>query len=122
MRGVLVKSIMVSEHKKIVYSSDKNLEITVDKEILYTPLKSKYPSQISIKISDEDFPLKLVLTCNELIESKDLLQGVNPIIARLVKSFVARPAYYGVSSTATLETPKHKLTGFGNYEFMLFRN
>ncbi len=121
MSGVRVKSIMVSEHDIIVYSTDKNLTITVNKEILFAPLKSKYPSQITIQINNEDFPLKLVLNCEELIESKDLLRGVNPLIAWLVKSLVARPAYYGIYSTAILETPDQKIVGFGIYELMLFR-
>jgi len=116
-----IKSIMVSEHDKIVYSTDKNLTITVNKEILHAPLKSKYPSQITIQINDKDFPFELVLNCEELIESKDLLKGVNPLIAWLVKGLVARPAYYGIFSTAILETPNQKLEGFGNIELMLFR-
>jgi len=121
MSGLRVMSTMVSEHDKIVYSTDKNLTITVNKEILHAPLKSKYPSQITIQINDKDFPFELVLNCEELIESKDLLKGVNPLIAWLVKGLVARPAYYGIFSTAILETPNQKLEGFGNIELMLFR-
>jgi len=121
MRGERVKSIMVSEHERIVYSTDKNLTIIVNEETLYAPLKSKYPSQITIQINDEDFPFKLVLNCEELIDSKDLLKGVNPMIARLIKCSVARPAYYGIRSSAILETPDQKYVGFGNYELMLFR-
>jgi hypothetical protein len=121
MSGVKVKSIMVSEHDKIMYSTDKNLTITVNKEMLHAPLKSKFPTQITIQINNEGFPLELILNCEELIESKDLLREVNPLIAWLVKSFVARPAYYGIYSTAILETPNQKLEGFGIYELMLFR-
>jgi hypothetical protein len=121
MSEVRVKSIMVLEHDIIVYGTDKNLTITVNKEILYAPLKSKYPSQITIQINNEDFPLELILNCEELIESKDLLKGVNPLISWLVKSLVARPAYYGIYSTAILETPNQKSVGFGIYESMLFR-
>ncbi len=121
MSEVSVKSIMVSEYDKIVYSTDKNLTITVNNEMFHAPLRSKYPSQISIQINNEDFPFELVLNCEELIESKDLLSGVNPLIAWLVKSFVAKPAYYGIYSTAILDTPNQKLEGFGNYEIMLFR-
>ncbi len=121
MSGVMLKSIMVSEHDIILYSTDKNLTITVDKEIQYAPLKSKYPSQITIQINNKGFPLELILNCEELIESKDLLSGVNPLIAWLIKSLVAKPAYYGIYSTAKLETPNQKLEGFGIYELMLFR-
>ena len=122
MFGEKVKSIMVSEHDKIVYSTDKDLTIKVHNEILYAPLKSKYPSHITIQISNEHFPLELVLNSKGVIESKDLLKGVNPLIAWLIKRLVARPAYYGINSTARLETPDQKLIGFGNYELMLFRN
>jgi hypothetical protein len=119
--GVRVKSIMVSESERIVYSSDKNLSVTVNKELLHAPLKSKYPSQITIRINDEDFPFELVLNCKELIESKDLLKGVNPLIAWLVKGLVARPVYYGILATAILESPDQKIEGIGNFELMLFR-
>jgi len=121
MSGVGLKSIMISEHDKIVFSADENLTITINKEILCEPLKSKYPSQITIQTNNEDFPLELLFNCEELIESKDLLSGVNPLIAWLIKSFIAKPAYYGIWSTAVLETPDQKLEGFGNYELMLFR-
>jgi hypothetical protein len=121
MSGVRVKSIMVSEDDKIVYSTDKNLSISVNNEMFHAPLKSKYPSQITIQINNEDFPFELVLNCEELIESKDLLSGVNPLMAWLVKSFVAKPAYYGIYSRAILKTPNQKLEGLGNYELMLFR-
>jgi hypothetical protein len=121
MRGKSVKSIMVAEHDRIVFSTDKDLTIIVHEEILYKPLKSKYPAQISIQINNEDFPFELVLKCEELIDKKDLLQGVNPVIAWMVKNLVARPAYYGIRSTVTLETPDQKHVGFGNYELMLFR-
>ncbi len=121
MSGLRVKSIMVSKHDKILYCTDKNLTIKVNKEILHASLKSKYPSRITIQSNNEDFPFELVLNCEELIESKDLLRGVNPLIARLVKSFVARPAYYGIYSTAILETQNQKLDGFGISELMLFR-
>jgi hypothetical protein len=122
MGGERLKSIMVAEHNKIVCDTDKNITITVDNELLYAPLKSKYPSQITIQVNNEDFPFKLVLNSKELIESKDLLGGVNPFIAWLAKKLVARPAYYGISSAAILETPNQKSVGFGNYELMLFRN
>jgi hypothetical protein len=121
MSGMSVKAIMVSEHNIIVYSTDKNLTITVNKEKLYAPLKSKYPSKITIQINNNDFPLKLVLDCEELIESKDLLRGVNPLIAGLVKSLVARPAYFGIYSNAILETTNQMSVGFGFYESMLLR-
>jgi hypothetical protein len=122
MRGGIAKSIMVAEHDKIVYSTHEDLTIAVNQEIRFRPLKSKYPSELSIGITDVDFPLELVLSGEELIESKDLLQGISPFIAWLIKNFVARPAYFGITCTAELKTPKHKLTGIGNYEFMLFRN
>jgi hypothetical protein len=121
MSKVRIKAIMVSENDKIVYQTDKNITITVDDEILCESLKSKYPSQITVRIDDEGFPLKLVLTCKELTESKDLLKGVNPLISWLVKSFVAKPAYYGIISSAMLETQNQKLEGFGSYESMFIR-
>ena len=122
MSGMNVKSIMVSEHDKIVYSTDKNITIKINNEIMHAPLKSKYPSQITIQNDNEDFPFKLVLNSKELIESKDLLRGVNPIITWLIKSLIAKPAYYGIYSNAILETSEQKLVGFGFYELMLFRN
>ena len=121
MSGVRLKSIKVLEHDKIVYSADKNLTITFSKETLHAHLRSKYPSQIIIQSNDKDFPLELILNCEELIDSKDLLKGVKPIISWLIKCLVARPAYYGIRSTAILETPNQKLEGFGIYELMLFR-
>jgi hypothetical protein len=121
MGGTRVRSVMVSEHDKIVFVDDKDLTLTFNKEILHVPLKSKYPSQVTIRITNEDYPLKLVLTCEEMVESKDLLRGVNPLISWFVKKLVARPVYYGIYSTAILETAEQKFVGFGIYESMLIR-
>jgi hypothetical protein len=41
MSGVGVRSIMVSEHDKIVFCTDENLTITVNKEMFHAPLKSR---------------------------------------------------------------------------------
>jgi len=122
MKGMRANSMMVAKHDKIVYSTNNNLTLTVDKEIFHAPLKSRYPSQITILTKDENFPINLVLNFEELIDSKNLLKGVNPLIAWLIKNLVARPAYYGVNSTAILEIANQKLVGSGNYELMLFRN
>jgi hypothetical protein len=121
MIGKRVKAIMVSEYDRLIYQTEENMTFTVDKEIMVASLKSKYPSQITIQTINDDFPLKLVLTCKELIESKDLLKGVNPLISWLIKSFVARPAYSGINFTAMLETRNQKLDGFGTYESMILR-
>jgi hypothetical protein len=122
MGGVEVKSIMVSNGEKTEYGIGENLTITTSREIMHVPLRSTYPLRISIQFQSEDLPLELVLNCKGLVESKDLLKGVNPFIARLIKRLVAKPAYYGINATALLETPDQRFTGFGNYELMLFRN
>ncbi len=121
MSGNRLQSIMVAEHDMILYGTDKDLTITVDKEAQNASLKSKYPAQVTVRANNEDFPLEIKLDCEQLVESKDLLGRANPLIARLVKNLVARPAYYGIYATAALETSNRKLAGFGNYELMLFR-
>ena len=121
MNDLKLSSVMISENDKIIFDSDKNFQITVNEETLYEPLKTKYPSQIDILINNEDLPLKIKINSAELIDSKDLLKEVNPLISRLIKCFVSRPSYYGLYSTVTVETKNQKVEGFGIYESVLLR-
>ncbi len=85
---------MIAEEDRIIYSTERDLTLAMEEEIQHKTLKSSYPSRISLRTGDSGFPFKLVLRGKELIEAKDLLDGVNPLIARGIKFLVARPAYY----------------------------
>ena len=57
----------------------------------------------------------------KISDHKDLLEGVNPFIAWLIKRLIAKPAYHGMMTKVNLKVNDYNQEGFGNVESMVFR-
>ena len=57
-----------------------------------------------------------------LLDSQDLLDGVNPFLKWLINAVITNPAYQGLFAKVRLTLLGHTLDGFGNFESMVFRN
>jgi len=115
------QGIMVAEDNKIIHSLYSLTDCTV-KEYGYDEiLKSKYPASIIIKSNDENFPLHAEFEFEKILDHKDLLEGVNPLLKFLIKKLIAKPFYHGIFSRVRLEIKNQMLDGYGNFESMVFR-
>jgi hypothetical protein len=116
-----IKSLMLAENERILFDTGEDISIRVEEESTHPRLKTNYPSRFTLGCDKADLPFRLSISCRELVEAKDLLSGVNPFIAKLIRNLVARPAYYGILATVTLEISAQSYTGSGIYESMQFR-
>jgi hypothetical protein len=120
-RANRTRSLMVAENNKIIHSSNNLIDISVLSSGYDNILKAAYPESISIKSLDDQFPLQAEIGSCRILDRKDLLDGVNPVIKFLIKRLVARPVYHGIFAKARLKINNNNLQGSGNFESMVFR-
>ncbi len=117
-----VRSFMLAEKNTIIHSSNDLIEISVGEFQKDEEIKASYPSEIAIRSAEEKIPFHVILKAKELIDRRDLLEGVNPLLKWLIKHLVSRPAYFGILADAAVTVAGAKMKGMATYESMLFRN
>ncbi|MBN1599287.1 MAG: hypothetical protein JW894_13415 [Bacteroidales bacterium] len=115
-------SLMVAEYNKIIHSSNNRIEFSVTSTSYDSILKTDSPSSLIIKSTDADFPFEAEFIFDKMLDSKDLLEEINPLLKWIIKKMVAKPVYYGVLAQTKIKIYNKKFDGFGNYELMVFRN
>ncbi len=115
-------SLMVADRNKIIHSSNNLINCLVSSTGFDQSLKSEYPTSLTIQCKETDFPCQATFSSARLVDSKDLLEGVNPLLRWLIKKLIARPAYHGIFASVSLYLLNQSWDGFGNYETMVFRN
>jgi hypothetical protein len=114
-------ALMVAEENKIIYSSNNLIECSVSSFGFDKDVKVTYPATLKIESIDVQFPFKAEFDFNKILDRKDLLEGVNPVLKFLIKKLIAKPAYHGILSKVRLNIKNTDLEGSGNFESMVFR-
>jgi hypothetical protein len=117
-----IKSVMIAKQDKIIHSSNNLIEVFADELKKDEQIKTLYPSRITIKSVEESNPFQMILKSKEIIDKRDLLEGVNPFIKWLIKLLVSKPAYYGILAESTINIADEEIRGMALYEVMSFRN
>ena len=115
-------SLMVAEGNDIIHSSNNRIDCRVTATRFDNFLKAKFPGTISISLDETDLPLQVTFNFDGIMDRKDLLEGMNPVLMWLIKRLVARPVYHGLLARVKLNISGHTWDGYGNYESMIFRN
>jgi len=116
-----MRSLMVAESDRIIYSANNTIECTIDSYGFDPVIKTEYPERIHIRSTDATFQLQAELECNRISDRKDLLEDLNPVARFLIRRLIAKPAYYGILAGVGLQINGVNLQGDGNYESMVFR-
>lgn len=122
LMGHSIKSFMLAKEDKIILSSNNLIEILANELKEDEEIKTSCPSRITIRSIEENNPFQMILNSKEVIERRDLLEGINPFVKWLIKLLVSRPAYYGILAEATLNIADEEIKGMAIYELMSFRN
>ncbi len=120
-RSGRITSVMLAEHHRIIHSSNNLLNLRVHSKDYDRTLKAGYPRKLIMELREKDLRFDLVLDAETKADKRDLLEGVNPFMSWLIKTFLARPVYFSLIAKARLGKDGEKLTGSGNYEVMRFR-
>ena len=114
-------AILVTENNKKRFSSYSLTDCSVIKYGYDNILKTKYPESLRIRSFDDNFPFQADFEFEKILDRKDLLDGVNPLLKFLIKKLIAKPVYHGILSRVRLEIKNQLLDGYGNFESMVFR-
>jgi hypothetical protein len=116
-----LRSLMVAENNAIVYSANNLMDCEIISQGFDSSLKVKYPETLRLSSTDEEFPFQAVFEFDKILDHKDLLEEVNPLARFLIKTLLARPAYHGISARVRMRIRDVEMTGYGNFESMIFR-
>jgi len=114
-------SLMMAENNKIIHSSNNLINISVLASGYDNILKTKYPESISIKSLDDQFPFQAEIESDRILDRKDLLDGVNPVLKFLIRKLIAKPVYHGIIAKVRTVIHNNHIEGYGNFESMVFR-
>ena len=117
-----IQSLMIARKDKIIHSSNNLIKVVVNELKEDEEIKTSYPSKITIRSIEENNPFQMILNSKEVIDKRDLLEGINPFIKCLIKLFVSRPAYYGILAESIINIAHEEIKGMAIYELMSFRN
>ena len=116
------RSLLVAEENQIIYSANNLVDCAAVSSGYDQLLNVYYPSSVTIKSTDGQFHFEADLGFDRILDRKDLLEGVNPVLKFIIKQLVTRPAYHGILARARLKINGEELEGYGNYESMVFKN
>jgi hypothetical protein len=114
-------SLYIAADKDLIHSSNNIAQFHIAQQKMDNALNCPYPVKSIISVLHAPETLRFTLTTQEVIDRKDLLAGVNPIISYLIKSLIARPAYIGLEVACDLVHADQHIHGTGVLEFMFFR-
>jgi hypothetical protein len=120
--GHPIKSLMIARQDKIIFSSNNLINVFPNEFKRDEEIKTLYPSKITIQSVEEGNPFQMTLQSREILDKRDLLEGVNPFIRWLIKRLISRPAYYGILADATIKMADEEVKGRAIYELMSFRS
>lgn len=121
-RANRILPLMIAENNKIIHSSNNLIDCSVLSFGYDSFIKTEYATSIQLKSIDNNFPFLLKFECEKILDHRDLLEGINPLVRFLIKRVVARPAYHGVLARVGVAMNNINVEGFGNYESMVFRS
>ncbi len=116
-----ISSFLIMKNNKIVHSSNNQIESKAVSFANDDKLNTLYPQALEIDFFTEDWPVKIRFEFDKLLDNKDLIAEVNPVLRWLIKKTIARPAYHGVLAKVNLFLEDKKIEGIGNFESMIFR-
>jgi hypothetical protein len=117
-----ISSLYISEGKKLIHSSNNLIQLQIDRQTTDHRFKCTYPSKITISHPHQQEKINLTLIIKEMIDYKDLLTGVNPLMAFLIRTFVSRPHYLSFKTDCHLTHNEKSIRGTGIIEKMIFRS
>ena len=120
-KSLRIKSLLVSKGNKIIHSSNNLVESGIEKTGFDLSLKAEYPSSLNIRLNQPSLELEVRIDSVKILDKKDLLEGVPLMFNWMIKKIISRPVYFGLFAHVQLEINGNKLAGFGNYEYMFFR-
>lgn len=122
LKNERISSLLIARDNEIIHSSRDSIQVRIDEVTEDRKLRTEYPSRMTIRSTDERNPFQMVMESEELIDKRDLLEGIHPLVKVLIKFFVFRPVYFGMTAESVISSVDEEIKGTAIYEMMLFRD
>lgn len=117
-----IKSLVIADETNIIHCSFNTTNVVPQDFRFDADLKSQYPTRITVKSLGHNNPFQMTLRAKAIVDKRDLLEGINPVVKWLIKLLVSRPAYFGILAESVVELDNDEIKGMALYEIMSFRD
>jgi len=122
-----IKTLLVAKNNRIIHSSNNLVKVLHhDFEIDQATL-NEYPTHLLVELKQTDIRINLDLAVKEMIDKKDLLEGIGPLAKSLIRFIFGKPASYYMLTAAKMtisnqngDTQTFKGSAF--YELFILNN
>jgi hypothetical protein len=66
--------------------------------------------------------MTMILHAKAVIDRRDLLEGVSPLLKWCIRRLISKPSYHGILADATIRIAGEEIHGEALYESMCFRS
>lgn len=122
LNGKPIRSLMIARGNEIIHSSNNLIEVSGHDLKKDNRLKTFYPSKVTVSSLSENNPFKMTLKSKEVIDKRDLLEGVPSILSWFIKLLISKPSYYGFLADTSIQFDREEIRGLSLYEVMSFRS
>jgi hypothetical protein len=105
----------------VVHSSNNLVEVTPEAFTHDAALHTTYPTRMTVALPDAVCPLRMVLKAQAVLDRRDLLEGLHPILKWCIRGLISQPSYHGLLADATGHLGGEEIHGKALYEAMYVR-
>jgi hypothetical protein len=105
----------------LVHSSNNLVEVMPDDVKHDETMRAMYPTRLTVALSEEPYAFQMILKEKAVIDRRDLLQGIPPILQWCLRSLLSQPSYHGILADATVRLGGEEIHGEALYESMCLR-
>ena len=119
-----LRSCLLAKDGAILHSSNNVVHVWTEHAQADEAMHTTYPARIRIALTEEQCALDMTMTlqAKAVIDRRDLLEGVSPLMKWFIRRLIATPAYHGVLADATVRIAGEEIHGEALYESMCFRS
>jgi hypothetical protein len=116
-----LRSCLLATDRTMLHSSNNLVEVVTEHVTQDDVLCVPYPTRMTVALPEEPYALQMILQAKEVIDRRDLLAGLPPLLQWCVKRLCSRPAYHGILADTTVRLAGAERHGDALYESMYFR-
>jgi hypothetical protein len=117
-----IQSCLFARDTSILHSSNNLLKVVTEAVTQDKVLHAPYPTHITVGLSTDTGPWQMVLYAKDVLDRRDLLEGVYPPLQWLIKRLISHPTYHSMLADVTLRIADIERHGDGLYESLCLRS
>jgi hypothetical protein len=102
LRTHSIRSCLYARDNTILHSSNNLRKVVTEAATQDEVLRAPYPTRIIVGLSTDACPWQMVLQATDVLDRRDLLEGVYPPLPWLIKRLISHPTYHSMLADVTL--------------------